>query len=465
MRNLFLVVMDTARADGFTPYGAPANATPAIAGLAGSGTSVPTVIAPSNWTLPSHASMFTGMLPASLGLTSGAKLGPAAGMNSRPLLEARQDRILAGVLRRRGYATSAISTNPWIHEVNGFATGFERFLSIRGGNRRERGEGLKQRLRWTAHAWRAWVDDGAADARSILLQWLDEDDRRPFFWFVNLMECHSPYLPPRPYNDLSGVDRIRAAGDAVRYQTPQGIYRACVGELPVAPAAVDRMRHLYARSITQMDDWIATMLAELDRRGRLDDTMVVVTSDHGENLGENGLMGHVLSMHDRLIRVPMIFSNPVDAPSLASLAQLPSLLAPALGIDDHPWHDDLLPGGYAVSQVAGQALLPEKESLALSWGVPEEAIRRIASPITCATDGRHRLLRDADGERYYDLETDPLEVSPLASGGVPPAILHGLRDAVARVDEMTVEPPAAEGGSAGDEAADLEERLRTLGYI
>ncbi|MFY9588039.1 MAG: sulfatase-like hydrolase/transferase, partial [Actinomycetota bacterium] len=103
MRNLVLIVFDTARADGFTPYGASAEATPAIADLARRGTSAPVVVAPSNWTLPSHASMFTGLLPGRLGLTGGAKIGSRMGLNSRPILEANSDRVLASVLRGRGY--------------------------------------------------------------------------------------------------------------------------------------------------------------------------------------------------------------------------------------------------------------------------------------------------------------------------------------------------------------------------
>ncbi|MGH2727229.1 MAG: sulfatase-like hydrolase/transferase, partial [Actinomycetota bacterium] len=353
---LILVVFDTARADGFEPWGAPAGSTPVAADLARRGTAPSLAIAPSNWTLPSHASMFTGMLPGALGLTSGTKAGSKAGLNSAALLEAHSDRVLAEVLRRRGYTTAGVSANPWIHRVNGFATGFENFVSIKAMPRKPLGKGLRSRLEWAVDAWRARADDGATEARAILRKWMDElGGGSPFFWFVNLMECHSPYQPPRPFNDLSGLDRIRAAADAAKYQTPHGAYRVCVGELHMNEATLVRTRRLYARAIYQMDAWLGGLLEDLERRRILNDTVVILASDHGENLGEQGLIGHVLSMSERLLRVPLVFSTPIAGlqEEPVSLAQLPALAAGALGLagDEHPWHDEVKPGGLVISQV------------------------------------------------------------------------------------------------------------------
>lgn len=471
MRNLILFVFDTARADGFEPWGAPPGATPVAAQLARGGTAPRHVVAPSNWTLPSHASMFTGMLPGALGLTSGIKTGSKIGVNSRALLEERRDRVLAEFLRRRGYATGGISANPWIHEVNGFATGFDLFHSIRGVQRKPPGRGLRTRLEWVFDAWRARADDGASTAGNILRKWMDE--RRadaPFFWFVNLMECHGPYLPPRPFNDLSGPDRIRAALDAARYQTPEGAYRVTVGELRMPEDTIRRTRHLYARAILQMDAWLGGVAEELDHRGMLEETLIVIASDHGENLGEDGLVGHLLSMSERLLRVPLVFSSPVepghDGP--VSLAELPQMIARALEIEQHPWSDDVRPGGAAVSQVAGQVMLPEKEVLARAWGIPDEAIRRMASPMTSATDGRFKLIRDESGERMYDLDSDPAESRPLDVAMQPAAAT--LLAAIDEVEsyaqaERAPDPRATPAPTDGDEAAELEERLRQLGYI
>ena len=81
---------------------------------------------------------------------------------------------------------------------------------------------------------------------------------------MNLVECHSPYLPPWPYNDLGPIDRLRAAEEARRHLTLSGIWKACAGNFDVPPGALERMRHLYARSVRLMDDWLRDLLAELD---------------------------------------------------------------------------------------------------------------------------------------------------------------------------------------------------------
>src|SRR5204863_3971900 len=110
-----------------------------------------------------------------------------------------RDRVLAEVLRVAGYDTRALSANPWITEGNGFAVGFERFVSVKGRPVRT-GHGLRTKMERLLDAWVARADDGAGAIEQILATWLDARTAAPFFWFVNLMECHSPYLPPRPYN-------------------------------------------------------------------------------------------------------------------------------------------------------------------------------------------------------------------------------------------------------------------------
>ena len=113
------------------------------------------------------------------------------------------------------------------------------------------------------------------------------------------------------------------------------------------------MRHLYARSVRLMDDWVRDLLGELDRRGLLDDTMVIVTSDHGENFGDGGLMGHAFSLDQRLLHVPLVIAGPGAPgadPGVVSLAALPRMIASALGSDAHPWADGLPPDGVAVAQ-------------------------------------------------------------------------------------------------------------------
>jgi arylsulfatase A-like enzyme len=216
--------------------------------------------------------MLTGLLPRTLGLSNPPRGDVAA---CRPVLESNRHRFLPAVLREKGYTTSGVSANPWITAETGFATGFDRFVDVRGRRRAVSGKHVVSVLRWYADALLARVDDGAREAESVVREWVAEGPRQPFFWFVNLMECHSPYLPPRPYS-VGSVERLRAARDARRYLTLYGIWRACVGYFDIPDEALERMRSLYRRSIRLMDDWLGRILELLDGRGVLDDTLVIV---------------------------------------------------------------------------------------------------------------------------------------------------------------------------------------------
>ena len=274
--------------------------------------------------------MFTGLLPRELGLGQAPGGKPA---NCRPYMEANADRCLPEVLRRAGYATGAISTNLWISPWSGFGVGFDRFEEVTSGRAEQIHDNtLLVRARWLVEALRARVDNGAAEAERILHQWMDEAPHQPFFWFVNLVECHSPYLPPQPYNDLSPLQRLRAAEDARRHLTLSEIWKGSAGGYDVPEETMRRMRHLYAGSIRSMDDWLERLLGSLAQRGLLEDTIVVITSDHGENLGEGYRLGHAFWLDDRLIRVPLVISGPAgtDQPDVVSLADIPRLLADAI---------------------------------------------------------------------------------------------------------------------------------------
>lgn len=469
--NIVLVVLDTARADALGAYGAGAGATPALDALGHRGTVVRHAVAPAPWTLPSHAAMFTGRLPRSLGLGQ----APSETVPSvAPVLAGLGDLLLPEVLRRAGYATVGVSCNLWISPASGFDTGFDEFSylpSPRPSNSPE--QPLVDRLRWYAAALRAHHDDGAKEAARLLADRFERrDPDRPFFWFVNLNECHSPYLPPRPHSDVGPVGRLRAARDAERYQTLPAFWRYTLTDAEVPAPAVRRMRHLYARSVARLDDWIDGLVALLTAGGVIDDTVVVVTSDHGENFGEGGLYGHGFSLDDRLVRVPLVASGPVTLPDgPLSLTALPAVLADAAGLADHPYG----PVPTATPAVSQADPLTDRDDpriarIVRDWGADEHAVRLLTEPLTCATDGRLKLLRHGDREAVYELDTDPLELSPRDPARHGTDELAPLR---AALDDERVweEPDLSDGTDATvpqpdpDEVARIEEQMRLLGYL
>lgn len=466
--NVLMIVLDAARRDALEPYGAPPGTTPAIAQLADRGAALRDVYATSCWTVPSHASIFTGLLPRAAGLARVGEPGVA-----KPVLERHRSRVLPEVMRRAGYATAAASANLWVSPTTGFDTGFDRFVtSDTGRNAQIHLTAPRERLRWIAEGAMGRVDDGAARLETTLDRWLAASPARPFFWFVNVLECHSPYLPPRPYGDVSLIDRLRAAQDARRYYTLMGIWRVCAGATRVPQATLERMRRLYRGSISYMDAWLGRILQRLQDHGILEDTLVVVTSDHGENLGEGGLIAHALSLDNRLIHVPFIVAGPgADTTPIHSLADLPRFLAEAVGLEDHPWHDGP-PAGLGIAQLdpplAGEEEARAVERLA-SVGLAD-AFDSFTAPLTCAVSGDLKLLRRGDREEVFDLAADPNETSPLEPDRTTVAE-DSLRHLRAALDHPSVSSKVAgedavpRGTASDEEVRVLEDRMRLLGYM
>lgn len=460
--NVLLVVLDTCRRDALEPYGAPSGSTPALADLARRGTAAPHVRAPACWTLPSHASLFTGLLPREAGLVRAPARTPAS---CRETLRGHRDRLLPEVLRRAGYRADGVSANLWVGPDSGFDTGFDTFASVDSGRQAKlQGASRRERIEWVLEGARARVDDGAAAARRILTERLAQLDDRPFFWFVNLNECHSPYLPPRRYSELGPLQRARAADEARRHLTMLAIWRACAGGFDVPPEALERMRRLYAGEVRLMDDWLGDVLETLDAAGRLDETLVCVISDHGENFGEGGLLAHAFSLDDRLTAVPLVAAGP-GADTLAdtpALADLPRRLCAIAGIERHPYREHA--AGVAQFDPPTGVDDPLTYELVARWGLPEAtAVPAITTPMTAAGDARHKLVLRGEEEQWFDLASDPLELAPLGAGDVPQDVVARLRPVVSAATGAA-RPPAL-GDAPQQEIDAIAERMKLLGYM
>jgi arylsulfatase A-like enzyme len=469
--NVLLVVFDTARADAFAPYGAPPGSTPATTQLAlgANGMAHPAMFSTACWTLPAHASMFTGRLPRSTGFATGTPPVFKAAMS------AMGSNTLPAALRGAGYDTAGLSANPWVSAASGFDQGFERFRFLETDRNTDLASTRPlDRAGWLLDALRARADDGAQAIEQQLGEWLQQRDRRPFFWFVNLMECHSPYLPPKPYSPYGPIGRIRAARDASRHCTLDALWRLACGGWDIEADALIRMRAMYDASIRQLDDWLARVLQRLDAARVLDETIVIVTSDHGENLGESHRFGHTASLDNRLLHVPLVTSGPValDFEPVASLADMPGVLTRALEVDAAFLDDPTRVPGVAVAQMdsVGTKGDPRIEEVIRGWGLGAEALEIACTSFSCATDGGVKLVRRLGVEQLFDLTLDPLEEHPLLVDGTTEARyaphINPLRRALdlAEADEGSVAAPTDDRADP-DEVAALEKQMRLLGYL
>jgi arylsulfatase A-like enzyme len=239
------------------------------------------------------------------------------------------------VLGQHGYRTGGFVGN-WYHlgRESGLSDGFNHYSDLhKSPTQIARCSALvrwlveRRRFRRMIGLYETLGRRGAPSVSSTFLQWVDEDGSRPFFAFLNYFDVHSPYLPPTPFNAKFGSDVAdrepivieelnRAAGD---------------------PETIRKERDAYDSGIAYLDDRIGKLLDELGQRGLLENTIIIVGADHGEEIGEHGRFGHAYSLYSETIHVPLIIVGPggprglrVRAP--VSLRNIPATIADLAGL-------------------------------------------------------------------------------------------------------------------------------------
>jgi arylsulfatase A-like enzyme len=456
--NLVLVILDTARAD---LVGAGRDS--AFAQLARRGRRFHHAVAPAPWTLPSHASILSGLRPSEHGITGAAVMTAAGPRSPRPRIEALPS-WLPETLRSNGFATFCASGNPWIGRATGLTHGFDIVfeawrsaplpkladpLAVGGGS-----HGAARKAAVYARRALGLGDGGAAASLSVFRSFLDGRGGRPFFGFFNVMEPHAPYAPPRGHGGRRGVAALRT----VHRWNADRMLRYCTGREEIADGELALLRSQYRAEISYTDAWLGRLLATLDEAKLLEDTVVAVTADHGENLGEHHRLSHVLSMHETLLHVPLVVAGPaVEAGEERASVGLTSLPSTLLAAVDGRWEDPAVGAPVAeyesaAAQVSGARRLDEQ--------VPPELRDELRARWVAAYDGSLKYTASSDGrERLVDLEADPFEVHDVSAEH--PDTLRRLRESRGA---WAGDGPAGDGLEAGLDA-EITAHLEGLGYL
>ena len=439
--NLVLIVMDTTRADRLSVYGHEADTSPQLAALAAQGTRFERAWSVSSWTLPSHASLLTGQPPDIHGADQ-------EHYKIRPEVP-----TLAEQLSASGYQTAGFSNNPWVGKRSHLSRGFAVFEDM--------WRGREDRRSW-------WKTHGAHPTVAAARAWQREvGEEQPYFAFINLIEPHLPYRPPEADGEpfFPSEEAFVRARDSFP-KANRLMARHYRGEKPLSDNEWDDLRALYDGELHRVD----TVAAELARvlTGKRRETLVIITADHGEHISEHGLMGHVFSLHEEVVRVPLLLVGAGVAAGAtrdepASLLDVYTTLAAAAGLEVASPGLDLR-----------QPLPAEGErTLTLSYAWPRLAIDSLPQHVTSAeamqpylralrgaVDGRWKVIRGSDGvEWWYDLSRDPHELHPLALEEVPEAVVARLRAAAGE--------PRGKSEDDGEQGYDpeTEAELRSLGYL
>ena len=298
--NVLLLVLDTVRADALSSYGYHRPTTPHLDQFAERGVRFERAMSASPWTLPGHASMFTGRLPHELFGTDSTPLDGGVALDDA-------HRTIAEVMRDRGYRTGGfIANTSFCSYLHGLDRGFAHYEDFP----------LSLDLVLHSSSWgrmigavvRLWNNEltmvgrkTAADVHQSFLSWLDAGgDERPFFAFLNYFDAHSPYMLPNPsehrFSPIPAVPKFDFYAD-------------------YSPAEIQLQRDAYDDCIAYLDARIGELIAALEARDVLSDTLVVITSDHGEQFGEHGLIYHGNSLYRPLLHVPLILVHPTSIPT------------------------------------------------------------------------------------------------------------------------------------------------------
>ena len=467
--NVLLVVMDTTRVDHLSCYGYPRNTTPHLDRFAEEGIVFEQATAAAPWTLPSHASLFTGLLPSQ----------HRADWTHQRL----DDRLvtLAELLREHGYQTAGFSNNGWIGRALNFDQGFDYFVETWEGNQLVSrlalvgiARKLERMLRRAAGPSERSDRANAARTNREIRRWLDtaRDAQRPFFLFVNYLEPHFPYEPPEPYRSRF----VQPAHQRVARKLNPSAFTRLAPPVQFDATVQATLTDLYDGEIAYLDMRVGELLEGLTARQLLDQTVVIVTSDHGENLGDHAIFEHQFCVYETLVHVPLILRYPRRFPAGIRVAEPVSLvdvmptLVKLLGLEAQTV-EAASPGRSWVG--SGLAVPPDRTILA-EYAPPlprlkdyrrrNQALderyftRRLKSlkhghfKFIWASDGRHEL---------YDVSQDPGESQNLTqtlpdTAREREAELHQLLAAVQPVGTPEDVQPL-------DEAT--RQQLRALGYL
>jgi len=412
--NLILISIDTLRADRVGCYGYSRDTSPFLDSLAKRGAVFENFVAECSWTLPSHVTMFSGIHPATHGV-------------NQPRSKIRRDtRLLAEVLQAAGYRTIGLAAGGFLLKPHGFGRGFETYLSRR--------KSLAEIL-----------DDARAR-----LDGLERGDR--YFLFLHTYDVHCPYAPSEEYS------REFVTEDAEFVETKDRCWDAdtSLDAMSLTEGQVRYLSDRYDASIREADQVLGEFLAFLESRGDLRRTLIVVTSDHGEEFREHGSIGHKGTLYREALMVPLVMAGPkirpmrVDAP--VGLVDLMPTVLDLLGIP--------IPEG-----VEGASLLPLLEGKVGAIDGGEARVSEIEWPFplkSVMTRERHLIADPTSGTRQlYAVGEDPSETIDLAASRLSEADeLFAVLDEHASRSRPTV----AEDAPVPLTAEQVEE-LRQLGYV
>ncbi len=458
--NVFLIVMDTVRAQNLSVYGYPRKTTPFLEEFARDAVVFDKARSTSCWTLPSHATLFTSLYTCEHGADYGVRQRSGPGKLDRPTPLPESAVTLAEILKANGYATVGVCANfASASRAMGMGQGFDLYddrpavfytTAVERVLLRAAEEIAPCPCKGAFKRYRC-----ASEITDSVLRFIRSGRNGPFFLFVNYMDCHRTYAPPSPYAERFGRER---KGFFLEAWAARRLQRG--GSL--SPSQKQNLTDRYDGAIAYVDDEIRRLVEALRSGGLYEEALIIVTSDHGECLGERGLLGHTPGgLHEPLLWIPLLVKYPrsraVAAARVGNFVQLvdlaPTILQEAAIEIPGAFRGDPLDrvGHPSVAEFYPPAAFRLRKGLA--WE------RQTA----LYDGGRFKLvLKNRGDAALYDLEADPSESDDLAA--VMPDRTAEMAEAILKWygEGVPVDEPSGVPSGLDEEAA---RKLRSLGYL
>jgi arylsulfatase A-like enzyme len=438
--NVVLVTLDTVSAAHLSLYGYPRPTTPYLQELAKDSTVFERAVAPTSWTLPSHASMFTGRYPHELSASWDAPL---------------DDRwpTLAEVLGDSGYRTAGFVANTiYCSYEHGLDRGFQRFddFTVTPGqfvvsSAFGRKLSTRGRIRRAIGFYDVPGRKTAAQVNGEFLSWVGRNASTPFFAWLNYYDAHEPYLPPDPFRSRFERGHARQLRCLEHRLGSAERNTACTTSVDEVLAEVDA----YDAAIALLDAQLRDLVTQLRTRGLLENTLLIVTADHGEEFGEHGLFSHGNSLYMPVIGVPLLIRYPHSVPVGRRISEVVSIRHMAATILDLTANEAALPGTPLRVTWTGEAQsLPPA---ALSELTKNDGAR--SEMYSLVTGQAHYIRAGGVQEELFDVRPGPVDAVRIPEQETSPATLESFRRMLAQRMSHAASTPGnalSETRSAGD---------------
>jgi len=446
--TIVLLVLDTLRADHMSIYGYERETTPHLSRFLAEHPGAvlyPNAYSTETWTIPTHASLFTGLMPSEHGAHNGHKTQLVRSISSSKSLQAAT--TLAEALQQSGYRTAAVLANSTVAMFRGLERGFDRFVHPRPNRALFLlGEGIRERLfPWflahtiTPYSASSSISDG-------VLEFLEECLPNPCYVVANYMDAHEPYAPTQGH---AGLFSEGMEGDP-----PLNAHGSDPKRLAHAASRYDEEIHA-------LDAELGSLLEQLEERGILDRAWIFITADHGEAFREHGHNGHGTDIHNEQVKIPLLVIPPAGV-ALAQTADPVSLLDVTATVSKIATGTPLGTGQDLLGETRAESALIEffpKPTHRDRFRLTDARV-----PIRAVVLHDSKLIVYPDRHELFDLKRDPDEKQDL-SASTPERVeeLSSRLPTLAEFDD-SVEERAGEDGEASL-SPEQHERLRALGYI